>query len=168
LFESKRREANMRRVLVIVLAFMLLASAGAFAARGGGFGIGGEGSVYFAGTGGLPVYAMLTLHFPRFPLYFGIGVTQNLDIGFTADYWFTHGGLGSIFDYYVGIGGYLALSPNAGAFAGGARLPIGLQMWPFGSVFEIFLEFAPALGVSFVPTGFDWHLQGAIGFRFWF
>jgi len=156
----------MRRILVIVLAFMLLASAGAFA-KGSGFAIGAEGSLYFAGNGGLPTYYMLTMHFPRFPIYFGFGVTANLGIGLTVDYWFAHGPLGSIFDYYVGIGGYLAAEPSENAFAGGARLPIGLQLWPFGSVFEIFLEFAPALGVSFVPTGFDWHLQGAIGFRFW-
>ena len=156
----------MRRILVIALAIMLLASAGAFA-RSSGFAIGGEGSVSYSGIGGLPVYAMLTLHFPRFPIYFGIGVDAAADIGFTADYWFAHGNLGSIFAYYVGIGGYLALAPNVPAFAGGARLPLGLQLWPFGSVFEIFLEVAPAVGVSFVPTGFDWHLQGAVGFRFW-
>lgn len=156
----------MRRILVIALAIMLLASAGAFA-KSSGFAIGGEGSLYFAGNGGLPVYAMLTLHFPRVPLYFGIGVSSAADIGFTADYWFNHGNLGGIFAYYVGIGGYLALSPNTPSFAGGARLPLGLQLWPFGSAFEIFFEVAPAVGVSIVPTGFDWHLQGAIGFRFW-
>ena len=156
----------MRKILAIALAIMLFASAGAFAKSG--FAIGGEGSVYFAGTGGLPVYAMLTLHFPRVPLYFGIGVSSAADLGLTVDYWFAHAGLGSIFDYYVGVGGYLGLSPNVGAFAAGARIPFGLQLWPFGSTFEIFLEIAPAIGVSFVPTAFDWHLQSAIGIRFWF
>ncbi len=158
----------MKRILIVALVLMLLASTGAFAARGGGFGIGGEGALYFAGTGGLPVYAMLTLHFPRVPLMFAIGVTQALDIGFTADYWFAHGNLGGPFSYYVGIGGYLALSPGSGGIAAGGRLPLGLQLWPFGQSFEIFLEVAPAVGVSIVPTGFDWHLQGDLGFRFWF
>jgi len=97
----------------------------------------------------------------------GIGVDSNVDIGLTADYWFAHGNIVSIFDYYAGVGGYLALSPNASYVAAGARIPLGLQAWPFGSVFELFLEVAPAVGVSFVPTGFDWHLQGALGFRFW-
>ena len=50
----------------------------------------------------------------------------------------------------------------------GDESPSGLQVWPFGQMFELFLEIAPAVGVSFIPTGFDWHFQGALGFRFWF
>ncbi len=66
------------------------------------------------------------------------------------------------------MGGYLALDPGSGYVAFGGRLPLGIQAWPFGSVFELFVEVAPAVGISVVPTNFDWHLQGAVGFRFWF
>jgi hypothetical protein len=157
----------MRKIFVVICALMLLTSAGAFAARNSGFAIGGEGSLYFAGSGGLPTYAMLTFHLPQFPLYIGLGITSTVAIGLTADYWLAHGNLVSIFDYYAGIGGYLALDPNGGDVAVGGRIPLGIQVWPFGSVFEIFVEVAPAVGFSIIPTGFDWHLQGAVGFRFW-
>jgi hypothetical protein len=158
----------MKRIFVVICALMLFTAAGAFAARGGGFAIGGEGSLYFAGSGGLPTYAMLTLHLPQVPLYLGVGITNTVAIGLTADYWLAHGNIVSIFDYYAGVGAYLALAPNQGDVAFGGRIPLGIQAWPFGSVFELFIEVAPAVGISIVPTGFDWHLQGALGFRFWF
>jgi hypothetical protein len=157
----------MKKLVIVICVLLIVVSAGAFAAKGGGFAIGGEGSLYFAGSGGLPTYAMLTLHLPSFPLMLGIGVTGNLDIGVTADYWLAHGSLVSIFNWYAGVGGYLGLSPNSGYISAGARIPLGLQAWPFGQTFEIFVEAAPAVGISIVPTGFDWHLQGALGFRFW-
>ena len=158
----------MKKIILVICVLLVLAGGSAFAAKGGGFAIGGEGSLYFAGAGGgLPTYAMLTLHLPSFPLMLGLGITGNVDIGITADYWLAHGTLVSIFDWYAGVGGYLGLSPNSGYVSAGARIPLGLQAWPFGQTFELFLEVAPAVGVSIVPTGFDWHLQGAVGFRFW-
>jgi hypothetical protein len=45
---------------------------------------------------------------------------------------------------------------------------VGVQSWPFGKQIEVFLEGAPAIGISVVPTAFDWHLQAAIGLRYWF
>jgi hypothetical protein len=158
----------MKKRLLIVCAVMLVAATGAFAARGTGFGIGGEGSLYFAGSGGLPTGAMLTLHLPGFPLMLGIGISSSMALGLTADYWLAHGNLVSIFDYYAGIGGYLSLDLNGSGVAVGGRIPIGVQVWPFGSVFELFLEVAPAVGFNLIPTGFEWHFQGALGFRFWF
>ena len=44
----------MKRILIVVCAIMLLATSGAFAARRTGWAVGGEGSVYVAGNGGLP------------------------------------------------------------------------------------------------------------------
>jgi hypothetical protein len=157
----------MKKKLLVVCVIVVLAASSAFAARTTGFAIGGEGSLYFVGSGGLPTSAMLLLHLPSFPLMLGIGVTTTLDLGITADYWFSHGNLASVLSYYVGLGGYLSLSFNGSYVAAGARLPIGLQLWPFGQVFEIFIEVAPAVGFVIIPTAFDWHLQGALGFRFW-
>jgi hypothetical protein len=115
----------------------------------------------------LPVGAMLTLHLPQFPLMLGIGVSTPLALGITADYWFAHGNLVGIFDWYAGVGGYLALDFSPTDLVLGARIPIGIQVWPFGQTLELFLEVAPAIGLSFIPTGFWWHFQGAVGLRFW-
>jgi hypothetical protein len=158
----------MKKVLVLVFAVMMIATTGAFAAKGGGLAIGGEGALAFAGTGGLPMGAMLMLHLPQLPLMLGIGVSTSPAVGLTADYWFAHGALFSIFDWYVGIGGYLTVDLNPTGLAAGGRIPIGLQIWPFGQNLEFFLEVAPAVGVSLIPTGFDWHVQAALGLRFWF
>ena len=157
-----------KRILVAVLALMFCAT-GAFAAKGGGLAIGGEGSLYFAGSGGgLPMSAMLTLHLPSFPLYLGIGISTEPAVAVTADYWFAHGSLVSFLDWYAGVGGYLTVDLNPVSFTAGGRIPLGLQAWPFGQNLELFMEIAPAVGVILVPTSFDWHLQGAVGLRFWF
>jgi hypothetical protein len=158
----------MKKTLLVLCAILLISATGAFAARGSGFAIGGEGSLYFAGSGGLPSGAMLSLHLPGFPLLLGIGISSSMAIGLTADYWLAHGGLVSIFDYYAGIGGYLSLDTGGSGLAVGGRIPIGLQVWPFGQTLELFLEVAPAVGFIIIPTGFEWHFQGALGLRFWF
>ena len=159
----------MRRTRSLLLVLLLAcAAAGTVSAKGSGFAIGGEGALYLAGNGGLPMSAMLTFHIPQVPLMFAIGVSNPLAIAVTADYWAAHGTLTSIFAWYAGIGAYLAfdVSPGGSVTAGG-RIPIGLQAWPVGQSLEIFAEVAPAVGVTLVPTGFDWHLQGAVGVRFW-
>jgi hypothetical protein len=156
----------MKRLLILIVIALVLSSTAAFAA--GGFAIGGEGSWYFAGTGGLPVGAMVTFKLPQLPLIWAVGVAFPLSVGITADYWIAHGNIVSIFDWYVGVGGYLSIDLSNPADIGvGARIPIALQIWPVGRTLEIFLEAAPAVGISFVPTGFGWHIQGALGLRFW-
>jgi hypothetical protein len=158
----------LKKIFIAAIVVMLLAATGSFAAGGTGLAIGGEAALTFAGTGGLPMGAMLMLHLPRFPLMLGIGVSTTPAIGLTADYWAAQGKIVSIFDWYFGIGGYLLLNLNPVDISLGARIPLGLQMWPLGRSLEIFIEVAPAVGVSLIPTGFDWHFQGALGLRFWF
>jgi hypothetical protein len=159
-----------QKTRALVLAIILTCGAGSSfaAAKGSGLAIGGEGALYFVGTGGLPMAAMLVFHVPQLPLMFGVGVSNTPALGVTADYWAAHGTLSRIFAWYLGVGGYLSVDlGGTTSIAAGARIPIGLQAWPVGNVLEIFLEAAPAVGVILVPTGFDWHLQGAIGLRFW-
>jgi hypothetical protein len=158
----------MKKILVVVFAIMLLAASGAFAARGTGWAVGGEGSLYLAGNGGLPAGAMFLLHIPKIPLMFGVGINSPFSIGLTADYWFAHGNLVSFLDYYVGLGAYAQIFTSPSNVELGGRVPFGLQVWPVGQTLEIFLEIAPAFGVSVSPTQFAWHLQGAVGLRFWF
>jgi hypothetical protein len=156
------------RALVLAIILTCGVTSTFAAAKGSGLAIGGEGALYFGGTGGLPMAAMLVFHLPQFPLMFGVGVSNAPAFGITADYWAAHGTLSSVFAWYFGIGGYLSVDlGSTTSVSAGARLPIGLQAWPVGNVLEIFLEAAPAVGVILVPTGFDWHLQGAIGLRFW-
>jgi hypothetical protein len=150
------------------VALLACGATGAFAARGGGLAIGGEGALYVAGSGGLPMSAMLLVHLPQFPAMIGIGLSSAPAVGLTVDWWAAHGNLGSIFSWYLGVGGYVSVDFGASAsISAGGRLPIGLQAWPVGQVLEIFVELAPAVGIILVPTGFDWHLQGAVGLRFW-
>ena len=157
----------MKRILIVVCVMMLLATSGAFA-KGEGWAIGGEGAVYFAGNGGLPASAMFLLHIPKIPLMFGVGISSPFSVGITADYWFARGNLVSWLDWYAGVGAYAQIFTSPSNVILGGRVPIGLQVWPFGQSLEIFLEVAPAVGVSVTPTEFEWHLQGAIGLRFWF
>ncbi len=160
----------MHKTRAFVFAILMACAAtGAFAAaRDSGLAIGGEGSLYIAGANGLPTSGMLLLHLPNFPLMMGLGVTSAPGIGFTADWWFAHDNFSRFFAWYVGIGAYLSIDTGSDNSVGlGGRLPIGLQLWPAGRVLEVFFEVAPAVGVIFVPTGFDWHLQAALGLRVW-
>jgi hypothetical protein len=157
-----------RKTLILILIVLLLGTTGAFAAKGSGLALGVEGALSFGGVGGMPMGAMILLHVPQMPIMWGIGIDNALDIAVTGDYWFWHSNIGSIFSMYAGIGGYLTLSTGPFDLGVGARIPIGLQAWPFGQNLEIFLEVTPALGVSFIPTGFNWHVQSALGLRYWF
>ncbi len=159
----------MKKKTLVVIVVLLALSTAAYARSG--FAIGAEASSSnFAGWGGRFVF-----HFPRVPLYFGIGGIVNPSgtaLDFTMDYWFAHDHLSGMLDYYVGLGAYLAVasSGNQGAFALGARLPLGLQIWPLREgVLEIFLEIAPAwIPISsgaVSPLVFE--VQPAIGFRIW-
>jgi hypothetical protein len=157
----------MKKSLVLVVAGLLALSTAGFAKD---IAIGAEAaSQDFNGWGGRFLF-----HIPNVPLYFAIGgiAEQNgLSLDFTMDYWFSRTRLTRMLDYYIGIGGYLALATaNQFTFALGARLPIGLQIWPVGNVLEFFLEVAPvwipisSSGASPLTFG----VQPAIGFRIWF
>jgi hypothetical protein len=158
----------MRKVTVIACAILMIVATGSFALGGDGLAIGGETAINFGGTGGMPVGGMLLIHLPSFPLMLGIGVSSAPAVGLTADYWFANGASG-IIGWYVGAGAYMRIDLRPNSFAFGARLPIGLQLWPLkAGHLELFIEAAPAVGVRFVPTSFDWHLQAALGLRYWF
>ena len=112
-------------------------------------------------------------HLPRVPLYFGLGGYVNAGtFGFdlTADYWVNHGHLGGVFDYYIGVGGYLGLNADPFSFALGARIPLGIQAWILGNdLLEIFFEIAPAW-IPLTSGGFSalsFVVQPALGFRIW-
>ena len=157
-------------ILVIILVVGFLAVPTAAFAKPSGFAIGAEAaSINFNGWGGRVVF-----HLPVVPLYFGVGgviTSGGSAIDGTVDYWLLHNRLSGIVDLYLGIGGYLAFGTgDQSSFALGARLPIGLQIWPVGSVLELFVEVAPA----WVPINGNgtnlgtFEVQPALGFRIWF
>ena len=159
----------MKRIVLLVLLSLLTVSTGAFAARNG-LALGAEAvSTNFNSWGG-----RFVAHLPSVPLYFGLGGYagpggSGMDL--TADYWVTQGHLGSVFDYFIGVGGYLALDTNPFSFSLGVRIPIGLQAWVLGNdLLEIFFEVAPAW-IPVSSGGFSaltFAVQPALGFRIWF
>jgi hypothetical protein len=156
-----------KRAAMTVVAITLLATVGVFAAAAEGYAIGVEVAGQLPGVA--LGYLMSTFHFPRVPLIFALGITPFRHVLVTVDYLFTESGRQSA--WYFGLGGYFATSRftyESGPTAVGARLPIGLHGRLFGTDWELFLEVAPAVGISFAPEGFDWHLQSALGLRFWF
>jgi hypothetical protein len=160
----------MKKIAVLVLVGLLAVAVSGFALKATrNLGIGAElTSINFGGVG-----AMLCLHIPRVPLFFGIGVDfiGDLTLAMTVDYWLLHDHLASIFDWYLGLGAYGALSFDPTWFAFGIRLPIGLQAWVLKNErLEVFLEVAPAW-VPVSTAGFDatnFQAQVAFGFRLWF
>ncbi|MGA2479002.1 MAG: hypothetical protein ABSG63_09680 [Spirochaetia bacterium] len=156
----------MRKTIVLAAAILALASTSVFA-KGSDFALGGEAVFPFAGSS-LPTIGMLTFHLPKVPVMFAVGISSAPAIGVTVDYWFADGKIAGPFDWYVGIGGYASINWNPDGFALGGRIPLGIQAWPFGQTLELFVELAPAVGVSVIPTAFEWHLQGALGLRVWF
>ena len=159
----------MRRIGIAVIVVLMIGVAGAFAApKTDGLAIGGQGSLYFVGSEGLLVSAHIEIELPSIPVMFGIGVSTRPAIGLTADYWAWRGYMAGMYGWYVGFGGYvtLALAPTTDIRMG-VRLPIGLQAWLLNDTLEIYVETAPAVGMSILPIGFDWKVQAALGFRMW-
>lgn len=119
--------------------------------------------------GGLPHSALLSVQTPKEPFILGLGLQigdGSINLGATADWWMLHNELTGIITYYIGPGLYLR-APEA--FEVGARLPVGLQIFPIEPL-ELFLEIAPAQSIITgggidIP---DISLQSSFGFRFWF
>jgi hypothetical protein len=158
---------KMKKVLILVCMAMLITATGAFAQKGDGLAIGGEGMMNFSGTSALPIGGGLVLHLPQIPIMFTVGANSLPALGVTADYWLGQGPIAGILDWYFGIGGYLTMYLAPNRFAVGARVPFGIQLWPAGQNLEFFLEAAPGLGVNLSPTAFEWHLRVALGLRYW-
>jgi len=151
----------MRKAVVLALALLLAVAAGASA-----FDI-GIGAEYMFYTTGLSHNALLTLRAWPMPFQLGVGATFGAEASFsiTGDWWLMAGAIsGSPLGYYVALGGFVTM-PDV---TFGARLPLGLQLWPLGDLLEIFIEAVPYAGLDVSPstTGIYGVGLGA-GFRFW-
>ncbi len=105
----------------------------------------------------------ISLKFGNFPILSASwNFRQNFDLGVACDYWVINQKLGGILDYYLGIGFYLGMNGDANTFNlnPGARIPIGLQIWPVQKL-ELFLEVAPT--ITFVELGVG--VSASLGLR---
>ena len=159
-----------KKIVVLILVMMFVASVSTFALGIGIAGTGGWGSNN--ATGGAFLTLKIDDELPLFGIDFGAS-ENHLHFGLLADYWMFNENLAGMLNWYVGLGAYGRLNINSGdlSFGLGGRLPIGLNMFVLDPL-ELFIEIAPALGIGIGGTnGFyfpDWAVQGAFGFRFWF
>jgi hypothetical protein len=161
----------MKRVVILVLVGLLAAASGAFALKSApDFAIGAEMTDVNINNLG----AMVNLHFPGLPLYFAVGADFGAGVTLTSslDVWLIHSSMGAAgyFSWYLGLGAYGAVGLNPAWLGIGARLPIGIQIWPLKNErLEFFVELAPAwvplYGDVFDPLRFQ--AQMALGFRVW-
>ncbi len=147
------------KVLILTVALLLVVAASGFSL--------GLGLAYgLSPLGGLPANNVLfSAKFDQLPFLMGLtfSLQDPFRFGMTADWWMVQQPLAGIVNFYAGPGLYTGIS--GGSFDIGARIPLGLNIYPI-NVLELFLEVAPA--IAFLPTFPDVGLQAAVGFRFWF
>jgi len=167
----------MKKVVLCLALFAILATGTASADHPSGFGIGVQGG--FSGSwgvkGGLGNGAF-SLKLPSLPIFWAVRldiVEGYLGLGVSGDYYLIDSKLVPAIglNWYLGIGGALGLSIGKDMLGLGvaARLPIGLSWQPI-QFLEIFLQVVPSLGVSILP-GFHFPYGGwggDIGIRLWF
>ena len=164
----------MKKIL-LALVLATLMSAGAFAQRPDGWGIGIMGQYgldwYHANHG----TAVFSLKAPQLPIYWGIRISAHGDwfhIGVSGDYYLLEQPLVDDinFGWYFGLGGYVGLGSH-GVQLGG-RLPVGIYILPLEEIpLEIFLEIVPTINILFHENGVRFPTGGAhfgLGIRFWF
>jgi hypothetical protein len=184
----------MKKLALIVLLGLVVATVGVFADHPAGWGL-GLGAQYGAAwdhpsEGGarwslyvkapkLPVYWSVNLDFESGTGYSYFGLNLNGDYYIIDQTLVSDIGLG----WFLGLGGYLRFNNYSYdlsdysyfGIGAGARLPIGLSWQPLDFL-EVFLDIAPSLGFvanigDYAPDKFDFPAggwQGDFGIRFWF
>lgn len=141
----------MKRLSLAVMLIALFVTGSLFAKGRGDVAAGIYGNMVGSGSGAFGGGMGITVQFGHFPV---LGVEWQFgDSGRLAasiDYWAINSHLGGALDYYLGLGGFVGFGTGANtALDFGARIPIGLQIYPVDR-FEIFGEFAPMVG--FLPS----------------
>lgn len=163
--------------LILVFLLAIIVSAGAFAERPGGWGVGLVGQSNFAWDNfGQTSWWGVSLKAPQLPIYWGIHLRFQsglFGMSVVGDYYFLEQVIvpDVNFGWFLGLGGNVSFwtydggSPSV--FLGG-RIPVGLYIMPV-DFFEAFLNLAPTLGLHINPASFP---EGFLGFdfgvRFWF
>jgi len=178
---------------ILALLIGLLAGTAAFADHEGlGLGIVGGGAfsrTHFSGDAFARTNygsAGLSLKVPAIPVFWGIYpmfYKSGLGLGITGDFYFIdsnvvtsgvtndNGTYNFKLDWFLGAGGFVNLYFwEAGmSVAFGARVPVGLS-WHIIKELELFLDFAPGIGIYLGPGGPGFYWAGAVelGLRYWF
>jgi len=167
----------MKKAVLCLALFTILATGAVFADHPSGFGIGIQGG--YSGTwgvkGGLGNGA-LSLKLPSLPIFWAMRmdiVKGYFGLGVSGDYYLIDSKLVPAIglNWYLGIGAAVGISIGSDWLGLGiaARLPVGLSWQPL-SFIEVFLQVVPSLGVAVIP---EFHfpyggIGGDIGIRFWF
>lgn len=157
----------MRKIVIIIMVLTTLSFGNLFA-----FGIGGSFTlnVLESGTRGAALSVKLDQLEPIVGVSFSSG-ENSFSLGLTADWWMYRAPLIGFVNIYAGPGTYVnvANANDETLVDLGLRIPVGFQVFPLDPL-ELFIEFAPSVGVQFSnPVTFpNWSVQGAFGFRFWF
>jgi hypothetical protein len=153
-------EGFMKKAILIIVSILFISSFAGAKSSLTGVGIYGNYGNLGSGLG-------LTLKFGNFPV---LGLQWDFAgqgrIGATIDYWVINQGLGgTALSYYLGVGAFGGLAfGDPGYFDIGARLPLGLQLYPVNKL-ELFLEIAPDL--DFLPTlSLGWDLRAGLRVHF--
>ena len=169
----------MKRILLVLVLFTIIATGTAFADHPKGIGVGvfyGTSSSWGGwGWGTGYGYYGLSLKIPSIPIFWGINmrITEGyFQLGLMGDKYFIDQVLVKDFGlhWFLGLGlyGNIAFWNDNAAFAFGARLPIGLSWQPVKPL-EIFLNLAPSLGIHINPLDFpNGGLGAEFGIRLWF
>jgi len=162
--------------LVLVFMLTILVSAGAFAQRPDGWGLGLVGRSNFAWDGfGQSFWWGLSLKAPQAPIYWGINLSMRsgfFGASVVGDYYLLDQVIASEvnFGWFMGLGGNVGINvygSDTSVFVGG-RIPIGVYIMPV-EFFEVFLNIAPTLGLHINPFEFPTGFLGFdFGLRFWF
>jgi len=166
----------MKKIVICLALFVILATGTVFADHPGGFGIGVQGGFSGAWGGSSMGGGALSLKLPSVPIYWAVRLDISsgyFGLGVSGDHYFIDDKLVPEINlgWYLGGGGSLGLSftGNSVGLGIGARLPIGLTWQPL-PMLEVFLQVVPSLGVSILP---EFHFPyggwgGDIGIRLWF
>jgi hypothetical protein len=155
-------EAIMKKILMVVGLFLILAVGTAGARNLNGIGLYGNLVGNSTGSGG---GLGLSLKYGSFPV---IGLEWNLvekssSFGGSVDYWIVNRPLTGIMYYYLGIGAFVGITSGnpSGKVNFGGRVPLGLQIFPLDPL-ELFLEISPM--ITIIPT-INWTAAVRFGFR---
>jgi len=147
-----KRSLKFTAVLGILLAF---AAAGGWAA--------GKGSLRLGLEFGNP-NAVLIIRPAPMDFRIGYNFAQSGYLFLSADYRILNGyQIADFLHFFLGVGAYTNIYFEPADFSLGARIPLGLQVFLFDNVLELFLEVAPTVGFLPALSAFpEW--QGYIGF----
>jgi len=167
----------MKKLVLVLVLFAILATGTVFADHPKGFGIGVQGgtSANWDGWSYFNYGAALSLKLPSLPVFWAVRIDSwpsYLYLTVSGDKYLIDSAIAKDIGlhWYLGVGVGVGLGLGSPlAINAAARLPIGLSWQPI-PLLELFLQVVPSLGVAVLP---DFHFPsggwgGDFGIRLWF